>query len=66
MQARHGDDVVQRIDGVPATGSKYLMTDILRHEWNFTGFVVTDYTSIMEMIPHGVAEDTACRCCACP
>jgi beta-glucosidase len=47
------------IDGVPATGSKYLMTDILRKEWNFTGFVVTDYTSIMEMIPHGIAEDTA-------
>jgi len=35
------------------------MTDILRKEWNFTGFVVTDYTSIMEMIPHGIAEDTA-------
>jgi len=47
------------LDGVPATGSKFLMTDILRKEWGFTGFVVTDYTSIMEMIPHGVAEDTA-------
>ena len=47
------------IDGVPATGSKYLMTDILRKEWNFNGFVVTDYTSIMEMIAHGVAEDTS-------
>lgn len=47
------------IDGIPATGNKYLMTDILRKEWNFTGFVVTDYTSIMEMIPHGIAEDTA-------
>jgi beta-glucosidase len=47
------------LDGVPASGNKYLMTDILRKEWNFTGFVVTDYTSIMEMIPHGVAEDTA-------
>jgi beta-glucosidase len=47
------------LDGVPATGSKYLMTDILRKEWNFDGFVVTDYTSIMEMIPHGIAEDTA-------
>ena len=47
------------LDGVPATGNKFLMTDILRHEWNFQGFVVTDYTSIMEMIPHGVAEDTA-------
>lgn len=47
------------IDGIPATGNHYLMTDILRKEWNFTGFVVTDYTSIMEMIPHGIAEDTA-------
>ncbi len=47
------------LDGVPATGSKFLMTDILRKEWGFTGFVVTDYTSIMEMIPHGIAEDTA-------
>ena len=47
------------IDGVPATGNKYLMTDILRKEWNFDGFVVTDYTSIMEMIAHGVAEDSS-------
>jgi beta-glucosidase len=47
------------LDGVPATGSKYLMTEILRKEWGFNGFVVTDYTSIMEMIPHGIAEDTA-------
>jgi beta-glucosidase len=46
-------------NGIPATGNKYLMTDILRKEWGFTGFVVTDYTSIMEMIPHGIAEDTA-------
>lgn len=47
------------LDGVPATGNKYLLTDILRKEWKFNGFVVTDYTSIMEMIPHGIAEDTA-------
>jgi beta-glucosidase len=47
------------IDGMPATGNKYLMTDILRKEWNFDGFVVTDYTSIMEMIAHGVAEDSS-------
>jgi beta-glucosidase len=47
------------LDGIPATGNKYLMTDILRKEWNFTGFVVTDYTSIMELLPHGIAEDTA-------
>jgi len=43
--------------GVPATGSKYLLTDLLRDEWNFNGFVVTDYTSINEMIPHGFARN---------
>jgi beta-glucosidase len=47
------------LDGVPASGSKYLLGNILRDEWKFNGFVVTDYTSIMEMIHHGVAEDTA-------
>lgn len=47
------------LDGIPATGNKYLLTDILKKEWDFKGFVVTDYTSIMEMIPHGIAEDTA-------
>lgn len=44
-------------DGVPATGSKYLLTEILRNEWGFDGFVVTDYTSINEMVNHGVAKD---------
>ena len=43
--------------GVPATGSKFLLTDILRKEWNFNGFVVSDYTSINEMVLHGFAED---------
>ncbi|MBB4079547.1 beta-glucosidase [Lewinella aquimaris] len=47
------------VDGVPATGSEHLLTDILRSEWGFMGFVVTDYTSINEMIPHGVAADEA-------
>lgn len=41
------------VDGVPASGNKYLMTEILRNEWGFDGFVVTDYTSINEMVPHG-------------
>lgn len=44
-------------DGVPASGSKYLLTDILRKEWGFDGFVVTDYTSINEMVNHGVVKD---------
>jgi beta-glucosidase len=47
------------VDGVPASGSTFLLTDILRKEWGFNGFVVTDYTSIMEMMYHGVAGDTA-------
>ena len=42
------------VDGVPATGSKWLMTDVLRKQWGFDGFVVTDYTGINEMIDtHG-------------
>lgn len=45
------------LDGVPASGSHYLMTEILREEWGFKGFVVTDYTAIPEMIKHGVAKD---------
>lgn len=45
------------VDGVPATGSHYLLTEILRNEWGFEGFVVTDYTSINEMVPHGVVAD---------
>jgi beta-glucosidase len=47
------------IMGVPATGSKFLMRDILKKEWGFKGFVVTDYTAINEMIPHGIAKDSA-------
>ncbi|MEI8084671.1 MAG: glycoside hydrolase family 3 N-terminal domain-containing protein [Paludibacter sp.] len=46
-------------DGVPATGSKYLLTDILRTKLGFKGFVVTDYTSINEMVNHGVAANEA-------
>ncbi len=47
------------LNGIPATANRFLMTDILRNEWNFKGFVVTDYTSIMELMFHGVAADTA-------
>lgn len=45
------------VDAVPASGSKFLLTDILREEWSFDGFVVTDYTSINEMVPHGFSKD---------
>ena len=44
-------------DAIPASGSRYLMTDLLRKELGFNGFVVTDYSSINEMVNHGVAED---------
>lgn len=46
-------------DGIPASGSKFLLTDVLRGEWGFDGFVVTDYTSINEMVPHGYSRDLA-------
>jgi len=45
------------INGVPATADRWLMTDILRDEWGFKGFVVSDYTGVNELVPHGVAED---------
>lgn len=45
------------VDGIPASGSRYLLTDILRDKWGFDGFVVTDYTSINEMVPHGFSKD---------
>ena len=43
------------LNGIPATANKFLFTDILRDEWNFNGFVVSDYTAIMELLYHGVA-----------
>jgi len=46
------------LNGIPVTASRYLMTEILREEWGFQGFVVTDYTTIMELMFHGVAGDT--------
>ncbi len=44
------------IDGIPATGNKWLMTDVLRKQWGFKGFVVTDYTGIPEMTEHGIGD----------
>lgn len=41
------------IDGIPATGNRWLLTELLRNQWGFNGFVVTDYTAINEMIDHG-------------
>lgn len=45
------------VDGVPATANKWLLTDVLRKEWKFDGFVVTDYESVLEMLKHGVSAN---------
>jgi beta-glucosidase len=44
------------VDGVPATANKWLLTDVLRKQWGFKGFVVTDYTGINEMVEHGFGD----------
>jgi beta-glucosidase len=44
------------VDGIPATANKWLMTDVLRKQWGFKGFVVTDYTGINEMVDHGIGD----------
>lgn len=44
------------VDGVPATANKFLLTDVLRKQWGFKGFVVTDYTGINEMVAHGIGD----------
>ena len=44
------------VDGIPATGNRWLMTDLLRDKWGFQGFVVTDFTGISEMVEHGVGD----------
>lgn len=45
------------INGIPATANKYILRDLLKGAWNFKGFVVSDWGSIGEMIPHGYAKD---------
>ncbi len=45
------------LNGVPATGNKYLQRDILKEEWAYDGFIVSDWGSITEMIAHGHAKD---------
>ncbi|GLB47683.1 beta-glucosidase BglX [Neptunitalea lumnitzerae] len=45
------------IDGVPSTGNPYLQRELLKNEWQYNGFIVSDWGSISEMIAHGVAEN---------
>jgi beta-glucosidase len=47
----------QNLNGVPATGNRWLLTDVLRHEWGFKGFVVSDWESVGSMKTHGFAKD---------
>lgn len=45
------------LNGIPATGNKYLQRDILKGQWKFSGFVVSDWGSVGEMVNHGYAKD---------
>lgn len=45
------------LSGIPATGNRFLLSQVLRTEWGFEGLVVTDYTSINEMVKHGYSAD---------
>lgn len=47
------------IDGIPATGNRRLMRDLLRDEWGFDGVLISDWGAVKELIPHGVAENEA-------
>jgi beta-glucosidase len=47
------------LNGIPATGNRRLLTDVLRGEWGFDGFVVSDWDSVRELVHHGVADDEA-------
>lgn len=44
------------VDDIPATGNRWLLTDLLRNQWKFNGFVVSDYTSVNEMQEHGLGD----------
>ena len=61
LQAGSGGVMVSlnSINGVPATANHWLLTDLLRHQWHFTGITVSDHGAIKELINHGVASDPA-------
>lgn len=44
------------VDGIPASANRWLLTDLLRDDWGFDGFVVSDYTSVNEMMAHGLGD----------
>ena len=44
------------VDGIPASANRFLLTEVLRKQWGFRGLVVSDYTSISEMINHGLGD----------
>ncbi len=46
------------IAGTPSSGNRWLLTDVLRGEWGFSGMVVSDWNSVGELVPHGVAADS--------
>jgi len=56
------------VNGIPVTGNRFLLRNILRHEWKFDGMVVSDYQAISELIAHGYATGPrdAARACECP
>ena len=47
------------LSGVPASGNRHTLTEILRDEWHFPGYVISDWSAVHELIPHGVAADEA-------
>lgn len=53
----HVYELFNDINGIPATANKYILRDLLKGSWNFKGFVVSDWGSIGEMVPHGYAKD---------
>ncbi|HEY4147676.1 MAG TPA: beta-glucosidase BglX [Chitinophagaceae bacterium] len=52
------------IDGIPATGNQWLLNDLLRKQWGFKGFVVSDYTALNEMMAHGMGDLQTCAALA--